>query len=364
MIERIRRNWNQTPERDRRDGGQVHDSARRHLDGRRARAIERLRRSLDLAAQRARRRDAGSCPPLPAGVSEPHADRSPRHSNTNDDCDDPVHRRSAIARRLPRRRCAMRGLVVARRAAPRAAAAGAACRRSNRARSATTITGERRRAAPLGRAGLHRPVARRRDAGDREDDQPGAVRRPGLRARVRAASRATSTRRFRPRRRSTTSPFDRWRELNADGVVVGTVQKTGDRHPDRGAAVQRPQPRESAFGKEYSGSAANPRLYAHTISDEMHAQRGAARRRAHQADLRLRSRRRADRGHDREPRRVKEIYIADYDGENQRRVTVGALAEHHADLVARRPLHRLHVVPPRACRTSSSRTSTRARSTS
>ncbi len=39
--------------------------------------------------------------------------------------------------------------------------------------------------------------------------------------------------------------------------------------------------RQQIFGKEYSGSAANPRLYAHTISDEIHesqrALRGVAR---------------------------------------------------------------------------------------
>ena len=65
-----------------------------------------------------------------------------------------------------------------------------------------------------------------------------------------------------------------------------------------------------------------------------------------------------------ENRGVKEIYIADYDGENQRRVTSATIAEHRAPLVARRALDRLHVVPPRRRRTSSSRTSTRARSTS
>ena len=26
-------------------------------------------------------------------------------------------------------------------------------------------------------------------------------------------------------------PYDRWRELGADGVVIGTVQKGGDRDP-------------------------------------------------------------------------------------------------------------------------------------
>jgi TolB protein len=116
-------------------------------------------------------------------------------------------------------------------------------------------------------------------------------------------------------------PFDRWRELNADGVVIGTVQKlpAGIRIEVRMFNVRT---RQSAFGKEYTGSAANPRLYAHTIADELHltrALRGVAR-----TKLTFSS----DRDGERmagtvENRTGKEIYIADYDGENQRRVTIG-----------------------------------------
>src|SRR5205809_4794283 len=69
-------------------------------------------------------------------------------------------------------------------------------------------------------------------------------------------------------------PLDRWRELNADGLVVGTVEKTGN-----GIKVEmrlfNVRTRQTAYGREYSGSAANPRLYAHQISDELHkTQRG------------------------------------------------------------------------------------------
>ena len=71
-------------------------------------------------------------------------------------------------------------------------------------------------------------------------------------------------------------PFDRWRELNADGVVVGTVQRT-----DTGVRVEvrlfNVRTRQSAFGREYSGSATNTRLYAHTIADELHQQQRALR---------------------------------------------------------------------------------------
>ena len=98
-------------------------------------------------------------------------------------------------------------------------------------------------------------------------------------------------------------PFDRWRELNADGVVIGTVQKT-----DTGVRVEvrlfNVRSGQSAFNMEYSGSIANVRVYAHTIADDIHkTQREPARRGAHAADLQLRSRRRAAERHGREPRR-------------------------------------------------------------
>jgi TolB protein len=115
-------------------------------------------------------------------------------------------------------------------------------------------------------------------------------------------------------------PFDRWREINADGVIVGTVQKT-----DLGVRVEvrlfNIRTRQSVFAREYTGSVANKRLYAHTISDEIHVQQRALRGVA-RSKLTFNS----DRSGERmvgtvESRGVKEIYIADYDGENQRQVT-------------------------------------------
>jgi TolB protein len=115
-------------------------------------------------------------------------------------------------------------------------------------------------------------------------------------------------------------PFDRWRELNADGLLIGTVQKTGNgiRLEARLFDVRKGV---SAFGREYNGSAANPRLYAHTISDEVHQQqrglRGVAR-----TKLTFNSDRDGERMRGTiENRGVKEIYMCDYDGENQRRIT-------------------------------------------
>jgi TolB protein len=117
-------------------------------------------------------------------------------------------------------------------------------------------------------------------------------------------------------------PFDRWRELNADGVIVGLVQKvpTGVKIEVRLFNVRN---RQSPFGKEYSGAASNPRLYAHTVSDDLHLQT-----RALKGVARTKLVFDSDRDGERvsgsiENRSVKEIYISDYDGENQRRVTVG-----------------------------------------
>jgi len=78
--------------------------------------------------------------------------------------------------------------------------------------------------------------------------------------------------------------------------------------------------KRQVFGKEYSGSS-NARLYAHTISDDIHLQQRALRGVA-RTKLAFDS----DRDGERmtgtvESRGVKEIYTADYDGENQRRVT-------------------------------------------
>jgi len=120
-------------------------------------------------------------------------------------------------------------------------------------------------------------------------------------------------------------PFDRWRELNADGLVIGTVQKvpTGIKIEVRLFDVRSRQPvPPSAFAKEYSGSAANPRLYAHTMSDEIHqTQRGL--RGVARTKLVFDSDRDAERMTGTiESRSVKEIYMADYDGESQRRLTV------------------------------------------
>lgn len=117
-------------------------------------------------------------------------------------------------------------------------------------------------------------------------------------------------------------PFDRWRELGVDGLVMGAVTRTGDAIRVE-MRLFRVRSQQEIYAREYTGSAANARLYAHTISDEIHQSqrnlRGVARTKLAFV---------SDRNRERvvgtvENRDVKEVYIADYDGFNQRRITVG-----------------------------------------
>lgn len=117
-------------------------------------------------------------------------------------------------------------------------------------------------------------------------------------------------------------PLDRWRELGADGVVVGSVQRSGN-----GAVVQmkllQTTSGQAAMSREYSASSlANPRLFAHTISDEIHKNQrnlnGVARTKLAFTSDRDGERMKGPVG----ARDISNIYISDYDGFNQRRITV------------------------------------------
>jgi TolB protein len=115
-------------------------------------------------------------------------------------------------------------------------------------------------------------------------------------------------------------PFDRWRELNADGLIVGTVQKvSAGFHVEM--KLYNVRSRQPVYPRVYDGS--NARLFAHTMSDEIHKSQ-----RALNGVARSRLTFDSDRDGERmkgtvQNRSIKEIYISDYDGENQRRVTVG-----------------------------------------
>ncbi len=116
-------------------------------------------------------------------------------------------------------------------------------------------------------------------------------------------------------------PFDRWRELGADGVIIGTVQRTGNTfHVEM--RLYDVKNRSVAVGKAYDNvTLRNPRAGAHAISDDIHDSqrqlRGVARTKLTFV---------SDRQNERltgtvEKRESKEVYVSDYDGANQQRVT-------------------------------------------
>ena len=112
-----------------------------------------------------------------------------------------------------------------------------------------------------------------------------------------------------------------WKELGADGVIVGSVQQSGTNLVVQVKLI-RVATGESLFAKEYTGPAKNPRFFAHTIADEIHQQ---------QRGLRGVARTKMTFTSDRDGERIKgptasrdiqNIYIADYDGANQTRITI------------------------------------------
>ena len=117
-------------------------------------------------------------------------------------------------------------------------------------------------------------------------------------------------------------PLDAWRELGADGVVSCAVERIRDTQLRVTARLFNVRSRGSAFGVEYTGSVTNVRTYAHQLSDEIHR---------HQRGLNGVARTKiafiSDRDSESllglvEDRATKEVYFADYDGANVKRVTI------------------------------------------
>jgi TolB protein len=121
-------------------------------------------------------------------------------------------------------------------------------------------------------------------------------------------------------------PYDRWAELGADGVIVGTARRSANGWDVdiRLVGVKGDYVKKVVFGVEYHCTLPNPRLCAHYISDDFHKKRrlldGVARTKlAFTSDRdaeRMSGRLIADSG------QGKEIYISDYDGANPQRITV------------------------------------------
>jgi TolB protein len=111
-----------------------------------------------------------------------------------------------------------------------------------------------------------------------------------------------------------------WKEITPDGLLVGSIGKDGN-----GAVVQVKLIQISTgrvvFGTTFHGPIANPRRYAHRISDEIHKQQigidGVAQTRLAFSSDRDKERAKTSVAN----RDIQEIYIADYDGANARRVT-------------------------------------------
>jgi TolB protein len=119
-------------------------------------------------------------------------------------------------------------------------------------------------------------------------------------------------------------PLNRWKELNADVVIVGTVAKSGD-----GIVVEarliRVADGSMIVGKKYSGTTKavtdGGRIFAHSIADEVHKfrnLRGVAKTKLAFSSDRDGARMKGPVG----DRDISNIYQSDYDGANQSRLTV------------------------------------------
>jgi TolB protein len=121
-------------------------------------------------------------------------------------------------------------------------------------------------------------------------------------------------------------PVQEWAQLGADFVLMGIVRRTGDQFEVdlRSIAVRGRDPGSQVFGRKYQGcTTATPRACAHYIADDFHKETrnldGVA-----QTRLAFVSNRDGSPLTGRpmlNPASSKEIYVSDYDGANQRRVT-------------------------------------------
>lgn len=116
-------------------------------------------------------------------------------------------------------------------------------------------------------------------------------------------------------------PYDRWAQLGADFVALGTIKAAAGGKFDIELRVVSIKERRQSYGAAFSGGTRDVRRIAHTFSDEIHKNLrgvdGVARTR-----IAFSSTRDGERyGKTVEERSAKEIYIMDYDGANQQKVT-------------------------------------------
>jgi TolB protein len=121
-------------------------------------------------------------------------------------------------------------------------------------------------------------------------------------------------------------PVDRWKELGADGVIAGSVQKSAKGILVRVRLIDVASG-QSALAKEYEGLSKNPRLFPHTIADDIHLQQrgltGVARTKLAFTSDRSGDSMKGPVGQ----RGVSNVYYIDYDGGNESRVSAARTLE-------------------------------------
>ena len=315
MVTLIQRNWDQNQGVVGIDDDEVHDHARRH-DSRTSQVeqTERVRRTRQLAAQRALLLDTAAA--AAAAVPESDADGShairlstvimTEHVMHASRCDSTLRDAAGCGRSLARRWRAQ-PRRSSRAPAPPAPATAAIGGRS----SSSAATRARRRATPSpisSRSHPTPPSCARRSAQVLWDDLnferefymiprdtyatiPAARTAEQMSRSLRGANSAPTP--------SSSAP------CSNDAATTIRVQ----------VRLFNVRSRQSVFAKEYSGTATqSAAVRAHDRGRDSPAAARAARRRAHEAGVRLRSQPRTASLGTVEKRDVKEIYIADYDG--------------------------------------------------
>ena len=115
-------------------------------------------------------------------------------------------------------------------------------------------------------------------------------------------------------------PFASWREVGADAVFFGTVTQKGN---DVIVQVRlfNVRTRESVFGQEYTTTARNARRIVHEVADAVHKQQAGVRGVARTRLTYVSDRTRQSLLGTVEKRNAKEVWISDYDGANEIRIT-------------------------------------------
>jgi TolB protein len=115
-------------------------------------------------------------------------------------------------------------------------------------------------------------------------------------------------------------PFASWREAGADGVFFGSVSQKGNETTVQ-VRLFNVRTRESVFGQEYTIAARSVRRIAHEIADAVHQQQRGVRGVARTKLSFVSDRQRESLLGTVERRSGKEVWVSDYDGFNEMRIT-------------------------------------------